>query len=325
MCDDDCIERQIRGCMCWLAIMAPCISIPICLCYLCSNDGDEKKKGPTNDTVNLGYGRYQGTMKRIKGERFPHGLGTLTYNDGKQYQGEFKDGALHGEGALQYPDGSRHEGFFVNGMMDGEVVFINKTGAGFKASWCKGVLVMKPVMKVVYIDNSVYEGGIDERGVRNGKGTFTSLSDNSVYVGSWENDMKHGHGKITMQSGNTYEGEWVRDKKHGQGLFVFGEGGSYKGGFENNLKHGKGTFITKEGEVKEGVWHKGKRVKPSKRNPETTGSFTTPQAASELTDIYDQSEHGTSQFAEGGGTSTTFTVGNPMLIDKVPQPEVMTR
>ena len=119
------------------------------------------------------YGLYQGTIKQIKGERVPHGLGTLKYKDGKQYQGEFKDGAWHGEGALQHPDGTRDEGFFVNGMMDGEGAFINiKTGASFKASWSNGVLVMKPVMKVVYIDNSVYEGGIDERGVRNGKGTF---------------------------------------------------------------------------------------------------------------------------------------------------------
>lgn len=313
------ILRPILKCICEPICDALCIELyrcvgrlcPVCLCCVCLNDANANQF--PDRTVELYCGLYVGQTQRLR-SRVPHGQGTLTYKeDGRVYQGSFKDGAPHGEGTLQYPDGGdRYEGSFKEGEMHGYNLFISKTGAGFEALWKKGVLTMKPVMKVVYLDESVYEGGIDERGVRNGEGTFTSHSDNSVYVGNWVNDVKHGHGKFTMPSGDSYEGDWVQDKKHGQGLFIFGEGGSYEGGFENNLKHGKGTFITKEGKVKKGVWHRGKKVNPSKRNPETAGSFTTPEAASEVADYYDQSA------ASTDGYDASFSSFNPMLAGGAP-------
>lgn len=33
-------------------------------------------------------------------------------------------------------------------------------------------------------------------------------SNGNIYVGSWENDLKHGQGKMTYASGEIYEGEW---------------------------------------------------------------------------------------------------------------------
>jgi hypothetical protein len=39
----------------------------------------------------------------------------------------------------------------------------------------------------------------------------------SYYDGEWENDLKHGKGKITYTNGLCYDGEWKHGLKHGKG------------------------------------------------------------------------------------------------------------
>ncbi len=33
----------------------------------------------------------------------------------------------------------------------------------------------------------------------------------SVYQGKWENDKKHGKGKVTEANGSVYHGDWTED------------------------------------------------------------------------------------------------------------------
>ena len=56
-----------------------------------------------------------------KDGRKQHGLGTLTFPDGKKYVGEHKDNKRHGQGTLTVPDGGgKYVGQFKNGKYHGQ-------------------------------------------------------------------------------------------------------------------------------------------------------------------------------------------------------------
>ena len=37
-------------------------------------------------------------------------MGVETWDDGTEYEGQFKDGKKHGKGSITYPDGSTYSG-----------------------------------------------------------------------------------------------------------------------------------------------------------------------------------------------------------------------
>jgi hypothetical protein len=68
---------------------------------------------------------------------------------------------------------------------------------------------------LVYTDG-MYKGGFF-KGMRHGDGTFTYIDD-SMYIGSWRDDMRHGHGKWLAPNGHLiFDGEWyeghIKDKR----------------------------------------------------------------------------------------------------------------
>jgi hypothetical protein len=89
-------------------------------------------------------------------------------------------------------------------------------------------------VKNVSKEGSTYEGEY-RKGVRCGKGKYTSSNEFSsfVYEGEWENDVKHGKGKYTykekyndddiLNDNNVefyeeqFEGTWINDEKNGKG------------------------------------------------------------------------------------------------------------
>jgi hypothetical protein len=48
-----------------------------------------------------------------------HGQGTYTFPDGDQYVGEFKDDKKHGQGTYTWPNGNKYVGEFKDGKYDG--------------------------------------------------------------------------------------------------------------------------------------------------------------------------------------------------------------
>jgi len=43
----------------------------------------------------------------------------MKYNDGAQYDGEWKDNKLNGKGVMKYNDGAEYDGEFLNGKKHG--------------------------------------------------------------------------------------------------------------------------------------------------------------------------------------------------------------
>lgn len=67
--------------------------------------------------------------------------------------------------------------------------------------------------------------------------------------------IKQGKGRFTSSLNfSTYEGEWKDGKKHGFGTIVYKDGARYEGNFQNGYKHGKGVIIYPTLNQYEGMW-----------------------------------------------------------------------
>merc|ERR1712176_1400698 len=64
-----------------------------------------------------GWGVYEGLLDS-QGE--PHGRGTVTWENGGQYCGEWVDGKANGHGVMQYQNGDRYEGGWKDGCRFGQ-------------------------------------------------------------------------------------------------------------------------------------------------------------------------------------------------------------
>lgn len=94
-----------------------------------------------------------------------------------------------------------------------------------------------------------YSGDINTESQRDGEGILI-YPNGSVYKGSWESDLRHGHGRFTSDPNNAptdgyeieYVGEWMRGMREGQGkLTIKEEGGQrvYEGGWLGGRMHGE--------------------------------------------------------------------------------------
>jgi hypothetical protein len=84
-----------------------------------------------------------------------------------------------------------------------------------------------------YANGNIYAGYVDNRGRKQGKGTYT-----------WA-------------SGNKYEGNYIDDEMNGFGTYYSTEGWKFEGNFKNGKFHGNGTYYFPDGKKRKGVWENG--------------------------------------------------------------------
>ncbi len=127
--------------------------------------GDRGISGIEEATINYDAGTYTGQVV----DGVPHGLGTMTYLDGRVIEGEFLHGTIQGKAKLTYPDGAVLEGEWENGMLiEGTYSF-----EGYK-----------------------YVGEFKD-GQRHGQGRG-AYADGRLYVGEWKDGLPNGQGKGTF-------------------------------------------------------------------------------------------------------------------------------
>ncbi|HBK71305.1 MAG TPA: hypothetical protein DDZ39_06570 [Flavobacteriaceae bacterium] len=85
-------------------------------------------------------------------------------------------------------------------------------------------------------------------------GTGTMQYQTGVYVGTWENGLRNGHGKYTWTNGDKYEGVWQDDNRHGFGVYVWNDGSKYKGNYSHGIRSGYGIYYYTNGNIYEGTW-----------------------------------------------------------------------
>lgn len=78
-----------------------------------------------------------------------------------------------------------------------------------------------------------------------------------VYVGSYVDGKKDGHGKLIYQDGEIYVGSWKNDAREDKGVRVSANGTKYDGYWMNGRAHGTGKCLWIEGHEYEGDWQDG--------------------------------------------------------------------
>ena len=67
------------------------------------------------------------------------GAGTMTFDNGDTYKGQFKDGAFNGSGTFTSKDGWTYEGNFVNGEPDGEGTLTTEDSIVYQGIFKQGI------------------------------------------------------------------------------------------------------------------------------------------------------------------------------------------
>jgi hypothetical protein len=102
------------------------------------------------------------------------------------YKGQFKNGLMDGWGNISYHEGGDYIGHFRENKMSGQGTYTWFNGTKYKyvGGWKDGMKHGQGEM--FYADGSKYVGEfMDDR--KNGQGTLTNV-DGSVEKGQWEND-----------------------------------------------------------------------------------------------------------------------------------------
>jgi hypothetical protein len=91
--------------------------------------GEWKYGGKSSGTITWKDGQeYRGDWKIVKGKPdLPDGEGTMTWPDGRKYVGEFRDGKMHGLGKMTYADGRIEEGVWKQDEFTGKQAVSGKS------------------------------------------------------------------------------------------------------------------------------------------------------------------------------------------------------
>ncbi|KAG7360925.1 MORN repeat-containing protein [Nitzschia inconspicua] len=173
-------------------------------------------------------GMYSGYVSMK--DRLPHGKGKMIYDNGREYEGDWKGGRWHGFGKWKNPNGDYYEGKFVYDARHGSGVY----------RWRNG---------------NEYKGDFHED-KRQGKGIF-NFANGNVYEGDFVNGIFEGRG-IYKFEGGYYEGDWACGRYHGKGMLSFADGSSYCGGFDNGVANGEGEETASNGTIRVGIWENGR-------------------------------------------------------------------
>lgn len=205
--------------------------------------------------------------------------------EGFLYKGELdKDGNINGYGELYLKDGKKYEGKFINGKLNGYGRVIILFGLKCFEGNFKDNIFQDGPGKIIEIDEdgskTVYDGYIENM-KRQGKGMEEKKK--YTYQGSFNDDLKHGKGKIIFHEDDSYyegdfnkgqitgygtfhykdkscyDGEFLNGKMHGHGIFKWPDKSEFEGNYNQNLKEGFGEYRWKSGKKYQGNHKDGKR------------------------------------------------------------------
>lgn len=193
-------------------------------------------KSVENQPYTLLCGDHVTYTGKWKNDQPAGGEGSVTWENGDTYEGEFKDGNPNGEGTCTYESGTSYTGSWVTST---------------KKSAPEGQGTMKTV------DGTLFEGTWDEAGYFvQGKKTTTN---GSVFEGEWSN--KTGNfikGNAILADGSVYEGEWDQETGYFlKGTIKYADGAVYEGECKDGYYNGQGTLTYADGTVQSGEWVKG--------------------------------------------------------------------
>lgn len=214
---------------------------------LCINADGEKILGSYSGDLNNGI---------------PQGKGTLLFDDGSIYEGDFLGGKFHGKGVAIRNNGTiRYDGEWRNGRFNGEGVYNYSKGdtqkrLQYKGGFVNGMRVGKGVL--TWEDGSAYEGEFQDNLI-SGYGIM-KWACGACYEGRFAKGARNGYGKYTAENGYCYDGEWKDGKRDGAGKTTYPDGWSAECIWKNDVPYtgmareyaADGKTLVYEGEIVEG-------------------------------------------------------------------------
>lgn len=120
-----------------------------------------------------------------------------------------------------------------------------------------------------------YEGEINEGGLPNGTGIFTSQSMSGItwtYSGEWKNGHWEGNGTSIWEDGSQYVGEYSNDTARGNGTYTFSNGAKFVGVFSADYD-AVGTYYPTDGDPFEATMVNGE-IFSNETKPASTSFFS---------------------------------------------------
>lgn len=152
---------------------------------------------------------YEGEIKHF----LPHKVGKHISADGTVYTGSWESGERHGKCEIFYPDGET----FVGEYQRGEPYI----GKG----------------RCVFSNGDVFEGEM-KLGKLTGSGSYTESG--NIFIGSWENGVKHGRFQVTWSNGAVLRMLYNRGKVvSGKGVLFSEDGSKIIGQWAQGQLHGR--------------------------------------------------------------------------------------
>lgn len=176
----------------------------------------------------------------------------LVDHQGVNLKGSFLNGKLHGQGEKTFDDGKTWIGQFRNGeFIKGEKIFDGgEMVLNFDIDNPPDSLPISALQ--AFIREQV---GLDDK--LNGSGKIIFIS-GGIYEGIFLNGRLNGLGKISYPEGCIVEGIFRDDKLNGQGKISYPNGVMIEGIFENDELNGQGKINYSEGNIVEGIFKDGK-------------------------------------------------------------------
>uniref|UniRef100_A0AC35F2T7 Uncharacterized protein n=1 Tax=Panagrolaimus sp. PS1159 TaxID=55785 RepID=A0AC35F2T7_9BILA len=190
--------------------------------------------------------RYEGFWK----SGIPHGIGTITYFDGREYKGRFINGNIHGFGEMKIPEEQKEPSPLMSSVFFTEFP-AKKTNKfhHYKGKWKNGKL--HGLSFIQYANGDTYEGYCIG-GQPHGHGVYRSMDYNGgqqVYVGGWHGGVKHGYGVLSLNK-ERYLGMWKDDLRHDKGCQITIDGVFHEGIFDRNrFTKGRIVYQTNENDT----------------------------------------------------------------------------
>jgi hypothetical protein len=129
---------------------------------------NQKRIKGKDGSIYLGDVKRVGLFKKVK-----HGQGTITFADGRKYEGEWKEDVFHGRGSYTSPgasyfgefrnglrhgigiftmsNGYKHEGQYMNGWQHGQGSLVLPDGTKIRGQFYKSLCIGLPKSEVVSI------------------------------------------------------------------------------------------------------------------------------------------------------------------------------
>eukprot|EP01100_Stratorugosa_tubuloviscum_P014664 TRINITY_DN798_c1_g2_i1.p1 TRINITY_DN798_c1_g2~~TRINITY_DN798_c1_g2_i1.p1 ORF type:complete len:287 (-),score=138.21 TRINITY_DN798_c1_g2_i1:100-960(-) len=177
--------------------------------------------------VVTGSAIYEGETKN----GMKHGVGTLSWDDGDQYIGEFENDEKV-RGTFNWKGGDQYAGDWKHSLMHGRGIYTYRNGRRYEGEWV---------------------GGYKE-----GKGIFT-WPNGDKYDGEFHRDQCHGEGTQEYADGRVYRGQWAHNKKQGYGVMIWKNKEKSQGYWHDNLVNGVAIYTESNGKRYLERWKNGVR------------------------------------------------------------------